>query len=172
MFILAQIVSLIAIIVNIIAVQFKDKKHILLGVALTNFLFAICYLMLDAYVGTLICIFHTIIVIINSMLEDREKETPSFMILIYILIAIIIGASGYKSVTDLLPILASILFILTLNIGKEKYIRLLLLGNLISWVIYDYFVLAYVAGVSTLVVIGSTLISIYRYDIKNKEQKI
>ena len=78
-----------------------------------------------------------------------------------------IGLLTYKYIVDLLPIIASILFIFTLNIKEEKYIRLLLLGNLISWVVYDYYVLAYLAEISDLFVIISTLIAIYRYDIKS-----
>ena len=60
MFVLAQILSLIAIIVNIIAVELKHKKHILLTIDLANFLFVISYLLLNAYIGALICGFNII----------------------------------------------------------------------------------------------------------------
>ncbi len=51
---------------------------------------------------------------------------------------------------------------------KEKYVRLLILGNLTSWIIYDFFAKAYLAGISDLFVISSTITAIYRYDIKKE----
>ena len=86
----------------------------------------------------------------------------------YIAIFIVIGITSYGKVIDILPIIASLIFVLTLIQNKEKYVRLLILGNLISWMTYDIFVGAYSAAASDIFVISSTLIGIYRYDIKKE----
>lgn len=170
MFILAQILSFIAMVINMVAVQLKTKKQILLTIVVSNLLFVISYILLGAYVGALTCGIVAIEIIINTILEDKGKITPKFLIIIYLIISIIIGITTFNSLIDLLPIIASILFILTLRQSKEKYVRLLMLGNLTSWIIYDFFVKAYLAGISDLFVISSTITAIYRYDI-NKEVK-
>lgn len=107
-------------------------------------------------------------IIINTILEDKGKTTPKSLIIVYLIISIILGITTFNGFVDLLPILASILFIFTLRQSKEKYVRLLILGNLTSWIIYDFFVKAYLAGFSDLFVISSTITAIYRYDIKKE----
>ena len=168
MFILAQILSFIAMVINMVAVQLKTKKQILLTIVVSNLLFVISYILLGAYVGALTCGIVAIEIIINTILEDKGKVTPKFLIIIYLIISIIIGITTFNSLIDLLPIIASILFILTLRQSKEKYVRLLILGNLTSWIIYDFFVKAYLEGISDLFVISSTITAIYRYDVKKE----
>lgn len=163
MFILAQILSFIAMIVNMIAVQLKTKKQILLTIVVSNVLFIISYILLNAYIGALTCGIVAIEIIINMILEDKGKSTPKALIIVYFIISILLGAITFSTIIDLLPIIASILFILTLRQSKEKYVRILILGNLTSWVIYDYFVKAYLAGISDLFVILSTITAIFRY---------
>ncbi len=151
-----------------IAVQLKTKKHILLTIVVSNLLFVISYILLGAYVGALTCGIVAIEIIINTILEDKGKTTPKSLIIVYLIISIILGITTFNGFVDLLPILASILFIFTLRQSKEKYVRLLILGNLTSWIIYDFFVKAYLAGFSDLFVISSTITAIYRYDIKKE----
>lgn len=168
MFILAQILSFIAMVTNMLAVQLETKKQILLTIVVSNFLFVISYILLGAYVGALTCGIVAIEIIINTILEDKGKRTPKPLIVFYVVISVLLGITTFDSFIDLLPIIASILFILTLIQYKEKYVRLLILGNLISWIIYDFFVRAYLAGTSDLFVISSTITAIIRYDIRKE----
>ena len=104
-------------------------------------------------------------------MEYKGKKTPKYLIVLYLVISILIGILTFSSLVDLLPIIASILFIFTLVQSKEKYVRLLIFGNLTSWIIYDFFVKAYLAGISDLFVISSTITAIIRYDIKKEVKK-
>lgn len=167
MFIIAQILSFIAMLINMVAVQLKIKKQILLTIVISNLLFVISYLLLGAYIGALTCGIVAIEIIINTILEEKGKKTPKYLIIVYLIISSMLGVLTYGSLIDLLPVIASIFFILTLIQYKEKYVRLLILGNLTSWIIYDLFVKAYLAGISDLFVISSTITAIIRYDIKN-----
>ena len=168
MFVLAQILSLTAMLINIVAVQLKTKKQILLTIVVSNALFVISYILLGAYVGAITCTITAIEIIINTFLEDKGKKTSKPLIALYLLISIMIGILNLGNIIDLLPIVASIFFIFSLVQSKEKYVRLLILGNLTSWMIYDIFVGAYSAASSDIFVISSTLIAIYRYDIKKE----
>ena len=171
MFLLAQVLGFIAMSTNIIAVQLKTKKQILFTIVVGNILFVISYFLLGAYAGALISGINAIEVIINTKLEEKGKPIPKALIGLYFVVAVTIGVFAFNSFMDLLPVLAAILFIFTLIQSKEKNIRLLLLGNNISWLIYDLLAKAYAAGVSDLFVITSTLIAIYRYDIRKTPEK-
>ena len=166
MFILAQILSFIAMAINMAAVQLKTKKQILLTIVVSNFLFIISYILLGAFVGALTCGIVAIEIIINTILESKENKTPKPLIISYLIISILLGITTYTSLVDCLPILASVFFVFTLRQSKEKYVRLLIFGNLTSWIIYDFLVKAYLAGISDLFVISSTITAIIRYDIK------
>lgn len=168
MFIFAQILSFFAMIVNMVAVQLKTKKQILLTIVVSNLLFIISYILLGAYVGAITGVIVSIETIINTILESKGKSTPKPLIILYLIISILLGIKTFDNCIDLLPIIASIFFILTLIQSKEKYVRLLILGNLISWSIYDCFVSAYLAGISDLLIILSTITAIIRYDIKKE----
>lgn len=168
MFILAQILSFIAMAINAVAVQLKTKKQILLTIVISNLLFVISYILLKAYVGALTCGIVAIEIIINTILEDKGKSTPRPLIILYLIISIVLGIITFGNYMDLLPIIASILFIFTLRQAKEKYVRLLILGNLTSWIIYDFLVRAYLAGISDLFIISSTITAIIRYDIRKE----
>ncbi len=170
LFIIAQILSFIAMVINMIAVQLKTKKQILLTIVASNLLFIISYILLKAYVGAITCGIVAIEIIINTVLEDKGKKTPNLLIIIYLIISILIGITTFRGSIDLLPIIASISFVLTLIQSKEKYVRLLILVNLISWIIYDCFVGAYLAGISDFFVISSTVTAIYRYDVKKLKE--
>lgn len=170
MFILTQILSFIAMMINIIAVQLKTKKQILLTIVVANLLFIISYILLEAYMGALTCGIVAIEIIINTILEDKGKATPKIFIILYLVIFILLGVISFGSFIDTLPIIASILFTVTLIQTQEKYVRLLILGNLLSWIIYDFFVRAYLAVISDLFIISSTIIGIIRYEIKKEEK--
>ena len=170
LFIIAQILSFIAMVINMIAVQLKTKKQILLTIVASNLLFIISYILLKAYVGAITCGIVAIEIIINTVLEDKGKKTPNLLIIIYLIISILIGITTFRGSIDLLTIIASISFVLTLIQSKEKYVRLLILVNLISWIIYDCFVGAYLAGISDFFVISSTVTAIYRYDVKKLKE--
>lgn len=171
MFILAQISSFISMVVNMIAVQLKTKRQMLITIIIANLFFVINYLLLEAYAGALIYGILDIEIIINMLLENNGKRTPESLIVIYIIISIIIGVFTFNNIIDILPIIAAIFFIFTFRRTKEKYVRFLILENLISWIVYDFFVSAYLAVVSDMFIAFSTVIAIIRYDIRKEVKK-
>ena len=68
MFVLAQILSLMGMLSNIVALQLKTKKQILITILIGNILFLISYILLEAYIGSIICGFNAMIFFINSLL--------------------------------------------------------------------------------------------------------
>lgn len=69
-------------------------------------------------------------------------------------------------IMDMLQIVFSILYSLIIVQNKERIIRTLSLINIVLWLIYDLCFMAYVAAISDILVVVSTLIGMYRFDFK------
>lgn len=166
MFITAQIFGILVIIANVLAMQMKNKKQIILMFILANLFSAINFVLLQSYSGATICIFAIVQTFINKFFENKNKQVPKIVIAIYIIISIILGAITFKASIDIVPIICSILYTLTIIQDKEKNIRIISLVNILLWILYDTVCQAYTAAISDSLMTISTIIGIYRFDYK------
>lgn len=166
MFIAAQFLGILVIIANVIAMQMKNKKQIIFMLILVNLFSAIYFILLQSYSGAIICFFAIIQTIINKIFESKEKQVPKLVILIYIVISIILGAITFNSFIDVLPIICSILYTITIIQNKEKNIRRISLVNIVLWIVYDIVCQAYSAAISDSLMAISILVGMYRLDYK------
>ena len=104
-------------------------------------------------------------------LMDRVIRYEICSSIIYIIISILLGLITYTGIIDILPIICSILYTLTIIQDKEKNIRRISLVNIILWIIYDIVCQAYTAAISDSLMTISTIIGMYRFDYKKKESK-
>ena len=168
LFLIAQFFGILVIISNIIAMQLKEKKNIIFMFFLINIFSTINYLLLNSYSGALICFFAIIQLFVNNFFEKRGKQISKIIIFAYIIISIILGLLTYKGIIDIIPIICSILFTISIIQSKEKYIRILTLVNILCWISYGVICRAYTAAISDLITMISTIIGIYRFDIRKK----
>lgn len=169
MFIAAQIFGILVIIANVLSMQMKKKKQIIFMFVLANLFSAINFVLLESYSGAIICFFAIVQTYINKIFENREKRIPNIVIEIYIIISIILGAITFKNIIDILPIMCSILYTITIVQNKEKNIRKITLINIIIWLIYDITCKAYTTAISDTIMIISALIGIYKFDYKKEK---
>lgn len=170
MFILAQFFGILVIIANVISMQMKDKKQIIFMFILANLFSAINFILLQSYSGAIICLFAIVQTFINRIFENKDKQVPKIVIGIYIVISIILGAITFTSYIDILPIICSILYTLTIIQDKEKNIRKVTLVNIVLWIIYDIACMAYTAAISDSLMTISTLVGMYRFDYKKRNK--
>lgn len=170
MFIAAQIVGAIGSIVNIISIQLKSKKNILMCFIIANLAFGVNFILLKSYTGAYICFIAAVQTYINSLYDKKNKLLPKWLMSLFILVSVGIGSLAYNGPIDLMPIACSILYVLTIVQKKEKNIRGLTFLNIILWIIFDIFVGAYTAVISDVVFIASTIIAIFRHDILHRKQ--
>ena len=166
MFIVAQIFGILVIISNVLSMQMKQKKHMIIMFMLANLFSVLNFILLQSYSGAVICFFSIIQIFINYYFEKKGHEVPKILIGIYIVISIIIGLITFKIYIDILPIVSSILYTLSIVQKEEKNIRRILLVNSISWTIYEFMSMAYTAGISDALMAVSALIGMYRFDLK------
>ena len=86
----------------------------------------------------------------------------------YIVVNILLGASSYSSIIDIIPVSCAIIYCLTVCMNKESNIRKLMFSNQSLWLIYDIIVKAYMFSISNILTLISIIIAMYRYDYKKK----
>ena len=167
----SQVLHIIKIIIQMVAVQFKDKKHILICFIIANVLSAAGYLLLGAYTGLIACSIAMIQTIIQYIYDNKNKEVPKSIILIYIISSCIGGMYTYKTLIDILPIISLVMNSLSLLQKDSKHVRVYTLLKYLAWIPYDAYKLAIVSLIGRLMTISSAIIGMIRFHEKENNQK-
>ena len=165
-FILAQIFALIACGLNVISMQCKTRKKILLFFLLGNIVGATGLLLLNAYAGALIQFVFGIQTFINYIYAVKNKKISWELITFYIALSVVASIITFKSWIDIIPLVSAILHTVTIIQIKENRIRLVNLSSLLLWIPYYIVFDAYANLFTNICIVISNLISIVRYDIK------
>ena len=165
-FLTAQIFGLFGAIFAMTANQMKDKKKCLFFYIISYSFFVINLILLGAYSGAINTFIALILTIISSRLND--KKFPMWLLLLFILLILIGNIITYSNVFSLLPAVASYIYLIILLLSNMKTIRRWTVLLRVLWIIYDYIVRAYTTFVIDIVSFISSLIAIYRLDIKKK----
>ena len=164
---IAQIIGILGSGAAIIGAQMKDKKKYLLFYALSYCFFVINMILLKAYSGAINCFILMILTLISSKFED--KKIPNWLIIIFTIAILVGNVITYKNVFSLLPAIASIIYLVILMSKSMKKIRFNTFILRTLWAIYDFIVKAYTTFGLDIFSVLSTIIAIYRYDIKKKK---
>lgn len=170
-FLIAQSFGILVIIANVISMQMKSKKQIIFMFILANLFSAINFVLLNSYSGAIICVFAIIQTLINKLFDRNNKKVPKIIIILYIVISIALGIITFERFIDILPIICSILYTLSIIQDKEKNIRKITFFNIVLWIVYDITCKAYTASISDALMTISTIIGIYRFDYKKEKIK-
>lgn len=165
-FIFVQALGIISWLLLILSYYRKDTNRILAFQIIGTILYCIHYWLLGAWSGLFICFFETIFDY-GYYKTDQDK----FIYMASIPIRVIGGLIGFKSLIDVLPILASLTDGYTLTKNK----KIVVIGAVISygmWVIYDIFVRSYSGAVTDgLIVLSNLSILLFNFNIFNHKDK-
>jgi len=167
-YIVAQIIGLIAFVVSLIAYHKKDKKTILNNMVTSNILNLIHYLLLGAFSGCitkLLAIFRDYFIILK---EKNKKLSNSVYLIVFILLYIIATIFTYNGILSILPLVAAIIYIIFIWNGNEVIIKKTAFFCYFLWLIYNIFVLSIAGIVSNIISIISTLIAIINTEKEGK----
>lgn len=167
-----QIIAIIAAGLEVVAVQRAKRKNILLWFILSDIVFAISYVLFNLKSAAVIVCVDTIITLVNYRLSLKNKKINKYLGAFFIIIAISTSVYTYERLWDILPIISSVTYTLSVMQVKEKNIRFLIFINLISWLTYDIIGKAFVTVCTDACSLFSTFTGIIRYDIlKNGVKK-
>ena len=165
-FILAQILAVIAFILDIICMQCKKKSGILVVGIISNTMYALEYAFLGAWTGAISFVIGIIRNITYFIFEKKQYKPSKIVLSIFVLLIIGAGIYTWKDITSLLPVLALVLWTIVSWQNNTKWMRFAEVFICITWIIYDIFVGAYAGIVTEFIILTSTIIGILRYDIK------
>ena len=163
----AQIVGLIASIIMITAIQVKEKKELFLILnIIVKILYGINFALLNEYAGTVTQLIGLIITVIAYIYTKRKLDIPKWLTYIFISITIICGIITCKRLVGIMAIVCGITYALIVSSKNMKKIRKLNFIQALLWTIYDFIIGAFTASISSAFVFISTIIAIFRYDLK------
>ncbi len=166
MFLVAQVLSILSCIINVIGLQCKTKKNILLSMVFGGITSFTALLLLHAYSGFILQLVFVIQVLINYIFDIKKIKISKFHVILYIVIAFICGIYSYSSIIDILPLISTILHTITILQPNEKRLRIINLTSVSLWIPYYVCFMAYGNLLSVICIVISNITAILRYDIK------
>ena len=167
---LSQIINGIGSALNIIGINIKDKRKVLIFFTFGNACVATALWLLGAIVGMIVQIIFVVETIINYFWEKNHDKYPKWIMILYVIAPCVALAVTYQSLWDILPIIASIIFPIAM-LSKNFILRFLNLISTIAWIPYNIHFGQYVGTVSCTLLAFMTLVAILRLDIIEKRRK-
>ena len=150
----------------------KNMKLILCLVFGSNLSIALSYLIGGQGLnGAASCFVGAATSIINYFYDKNEKELPKWMVGVYAAAFIAVNLLVFKSVLDLVAMVASLTFIGCIGQKNGAKFRLWTLANVILWIAYDLICASYGPLTTHLIQIGFVVTGIFIHDIKKSLSK-
>ena len=165
---IAQILGTIASLINIGAMQLNQKKQIMMTYILADFLHATNLVLLGGYSAAMINIVAGIQTFINYFFDKKEKKIPNWLIIVYLVVSVSLASLTISNAIDVIPIICAVSYIMLITVQKESTIRKFSLLNAGFWFIYDILIQNYSVALFDFMIVVSTLIGMYRYDLKKE----
>lgn len=162
MFIIAQLLGLIALIALVLSFQKNNKITLLKYQIISSFLYAVQYLLLNAYSG---CFMNMACALRNIVFSNYEKKVPKKYLILTIITMILLSALSYKESISLLPCIACIIYSISLSQPNLTITRITHIISCTLYIIYNKKVLAITGLICTIVELSSSIIAILKYDL-------
>lgn len=166
----ALITGFAAVFFFLLSYQFPKRKAIIACNVISRVLYILQYLLLFAFEGAAM----DVSAIPSSVLAARkhtpfvEKHKMAIIIVVNVFV-IAIGILVWQDWLSLLPVVGVLLETNALWLSREKHIRLLSLAAMPFWMIYNLCCGAYGAALGNVLVVGSIVSAMVRYDRSGKK---
>lgn len=162
LFILAQICEIIALIITVIAVQFKTKEQIVMCSILANIVVSIQFLLLNAITGAVVSVINTIRCIIFYYYKKKDRKPSLIVLLIFEIVAVVSGIISWQNLWSVIPIIVTVIYTYGLWQDNVKVIRITTAVAGFGWAVYDIIVMAYVGAIQETSQLISAIIALIR----------
>lgn len=137
---------------DICSFQFKERKKILIFFIISSFCIALQYVFLERYVPA--CISFLAVVRFFVSYHSTNKK----WILLFIPASVCITFLFFKDYLDFLILLASILATLSVFQKNDKYLRLIMMGATLCFIIYNLIIFTPIGLLLESIFLGSNLV--------------
>ncbi len=168
-YLVSQIISIIASVLLLLSFQMKKHRTILLMQSAAALLFGVQYTMIGAYEGA-VCNFIGMVRAFVYSFRGRAKAVDHICCPIFFALAFVAsGVFTYSSPFSLLPIFAMVISSFVLWNPKTQQLRALTLPTSVMWLIYNVSCGSLVASITEASAEVSILIGLFRFR-KRKEK--
>ncbi len=167
--ILAQIFGLLGALSMLLSNWQKTKNKVLTFLIFDSLFYFNQYILLEAVSGAFTNIIGLLRTIIFKYKDKYKIFQNNITLLLIITIYITIGMLTYSGITSIFPIVASILYSVVLWQNDVKKIRVGTAVMILSWLIYNLTVGAYLSAIVEAVLLISSITAIIKLDILKKE---
>ncbi|MCT4612823.1 MAG: YgjV family protein [Clostridia bacterium] len=167
-----HLVGLIATTLTVLSYQIDDRKKLLTVQTISGSIMAAYYGglgLLGSKVAFTAMGINFIDAIRNYLFIEKAKSIK--LVASYLVIIGLITYFTWSGPLSLLPVLGTVTYLFLLWLNDVRYIRRGVIIVALLWDVYNYNTGAYAAMVCDWFIIISSLIAVYRFDIK-KEQKL
>lgn len=179
MYIFAQALGLGAMACNVISLQQKKKKNLLLFQLLVSGLFMVSFFLLGAYAAFL----QNVVATARNVVFSREKFTEKqskiwtwvfvgLFLLAYALTFVLFGEefNAKNAIINALPTIAMCIMSVAFGLKSVFKIRVLAIINAVLWLIYSIIFVSVGDIISEIMSIVSSTIGIIRIDLKKNHK--
>ena len=167
----AQIFGLLGAISMLLSSWQKTRNKVLTFLILDSIFYLIEYIILGALSGAFINVISIIRAIIFKYKDKYKILQSNVILLLVLLLYILIGIFTYDGLISIFPVIASILYAIVLWQDNVKKIRLGSAIMILSFLIYNIAVGAYLSILVEAVLLISSVAAIIKLDILNVKDK-
>ena len=173
--ILGQIISIVAMVCNVISFQQKKQSRLIFLQLLGGALFCISYFMLGAVVGGILNIVAAARAVIFLFPKEMHTSHPLWLygfcgvyVTLYVLSFAVFGVepTGIAFVIELLPVIGMTASTIGFRLANSKAVRRLGLISSPAWLTYNIYYASLGATVCEIISLVSIFIGMYRHDRK------
>ena len=143
---------------------------ILLFVFLANALVATSYLLDGAYNGAASCFVGAAQSIVSYFYDSKDKRIPMWLVGIYALSFVCVNMLVFATLLDLIAMLASLCFVLSIIQKNGKRYRIATLICTLLWITYDLVSLSYGPIITHSIQLATVLSGIVIHDIRKSDK--
>ena len=165
MFIIAQLVGLIAMTGTISAFQINNRKGMLKVLIGTAFLYSVHFFLLGAYTGTAMNAVNMFRNYVFYNKYDKKWANSNLWLVFFIVLFIFMGLLTWQGWYSSLPVIAVVSGAVAFWMKNPRYIRLLALIASPCWFVYNFIVGSYPGMAVEIFTATSIVVAIIRYDI-------
>lgn len=167
-YVLSQILVILAYILCGIGFLKKEKIEIMLFSTLFSLLILIQYFLLHAYSGIFVCIINIIRNLILSINIKQNKKNSNIELVLLCLATIIFTCFIYKTPIDLFPIILALVGIFSYWSSSTKVLRLCNIVCSLCYIIYAIPIKSFLTIICEFYLIITTFFGFIKYEFKKR----
>lgn len=171
MYIIAQVIGIIALVLAVISFQQKTHKYIVAFQLAANFAFVLHFGLLGAYTGAIL---NAVALLRSVVFVNKGKKWADNKIWLWLfcVLSVAAGIITWQNALSVLPILGMVCTTVAFWIKTPRYVRMCALPSSPLWLVYNFASRAW-GGVFTEVInMASIIVAIIRLDILGEKKCI